>query len=60
LPSKVWVSTFSTKNIKTVKLLGSNEALKWEAVGKGIEVVVPEKLRKSRKGEVAWVVEVVR
>lgn len=60
LPSKVWASIFSTKNIKTVKLLGSNEALKWEAVGKGIEVLVPEKLRKSRAGEVAWAIEVVK
>jgi alpha-L-fucosidase len=60
LPSKVWLSSFPTKGIKSVKLMGSNEALKWETVGKGIEVVLPEKLRKSRAGEAAWVVEVVR
>ncbi len=58
LPTKVWVSTFSTKNIKTVRLLGGNEVLKWEAVGKGIEVLIPEKLRKSMAGKASWVLEI--
>ncbi len=60
LPSKLWVSTFSTKSIKQVRLLGSAEPLKWEPVGKGIEVQLPEKLRKARAGEWAWAVVVER
>jgi alpha-L-fucosidase len=59
LPSTLWVSRFSTKNIHQIRLLGSNELLEWEAVGKGIAVILPERLRKSTSNKAAWAVEIV-
>jgi alpha-L-fucosidase len=59
LPSKVWVSRFETGNILEVRLLGAATKLKWQLVGKGIEIQIPEKARSSGRDAVAWCFEVV-
>ena len=54
LPSKIWVSTLALPKQAKVQMLGTKETLKWEAVGKGFVVEIPEPLRKSPPCKHAW------
>ena len=39
-------------------MLGSKVNLKWEAIGNGFEVVIPESLRKNPPTSDAWVLKI--
>ena len=55
MPSKIWVSSLSLPAKAKISLSGTQDELKWEAVGKGFMVSIPEKYRKSPPAEHAWV-----
>ena len=57
-PSKIWVSTIQPKTNEKVTLLGQKEALKWEKVGNGFVVEIPESVRKNTPCKYAWTIKV--
>jgi alpha-L-fucosidase len=57
-PSKIWVSTIQPKTNEKVTLLGKKEALKWEKVGNGFVVEMPESVRKNAPCKYAWTIKV--
>ncbi|MEZ4963033.1 MAG: alpha-L-fucosidase [Saprospiraceae bacterium] len=58
MPSKIWMSSLALPKYSQVKLMGSQEALHWEAVGKGFVVDIPEQFRKKPYCKWAWVLEI--
>jgi alpha-L-fucosidase len=57
-PSKVWVSTIQPAKGAKVSMLGVKGNLKWQKVGDGIVVEIPEKIRKSPPCKYAWTFKV--
>ena len=58
IPSKISVSTIELPRTARVRLLGTSENLKWEKVGKGFLIDVPEKLQKKPPCEHAFAFEI--
>jgi alpha-L-fucosidase len=57
-PSKIWLSTIQPANDAKLSLLGVEEELQWEKVGKGFLVNIPESVRKNSPCRDAWVVRI--
>ena len=47
MPSKIWLSSLALPKTAKVRLLGTAEFLKWERVGKGFWVEIPERWQKD-------------
>lgn len=59
IPSRIWISTLTLPKQAKVELLGSRPVmLKWEPVGRGFWVEIPEALRKTPPCEHAWVLKI--
>ncbi len=57
-PTKIWLSTIQPEKGTKVTMLGSKVNLKWEAIGNGFEVIIPESLRKNPPTSDAWVLKI--
>lgn len=57
-PSKIWVSTIQPAKGAKVSMYGVNGNLKWQRVGDGIVVEIPERIRKSPPCKYAWTIKV--
>jgi alpha-L-fucosidase len=53
-PSRIWLSTIQPETHSKVMMLGTKEELKWEKVGKGFEVNIPESIQKNPPCQAAW------
>jgi alpha-L-fucosidase len=58
MPSIIWLSTILPKENATVSLLGSKSKLKWERVGNGFVVTIPESVRKNPPCNYAWTINI--
>lgn len=58
MPSKIWLSTICPAEGAEVSLLGAEVSLKWEKVGEGFYVDIPEQVRKNPPCRHAWVLKV--
>jgi len=54
IPSKIWLSALQPKDGAKMKMLGSDGDLKWEKVGTGFTIEIPESLQKKPPCEYAW------
>jgi alpha-L-fucosidase len=57
-PPKIWISSMRVPQNASVTLLGNLTPLKWEMIGNGILVEIPEALQTKPPCENAWVVKV--
>jgi alpha-L-fucosidase len=57
-PAKIWISTIKVPQNASVTMPGSSTLLKWELIGNGMLVDIPESLRAKPPCENAWVVKV--
>ncbi|GJM33309.1 MAG: alpha-L-fucosidase [Saprospiraceae bacterium] len=58
LPAEIKLSKIQPKKGTKAELLGSKAKLKWEPVGEGCKVMIPEKMRGMVPGNYAWVVRI--
>jgi alpha-L-fucosidase len=58
MPSKIWLSSFDLPKNAIISVLGNGEPLKWEQVGRGFMVHIPEKWQENPPGRFAWVLRV--
>jgi len=57
-PSKIWMNNYQPNKNAQITMLGSKTKLKWEAVGNGFEVIIPESLQKKAPCNYAWVLKI--
>jgi len=57
-PSKIWLSTINPADDAEITLLGDDEILTWEKVGKGFLVKIPERIRNRPPCNYAWTVKI--
>ena len=57
-PSKIWLSTLQPTARAKVTMLGVNEKLKWELVGKGVVVDIPASVHKKGPCKYAWTIKI--
>ena len=58
MPSKIWLSSICPTEKSAVTLLGVDYQLKWEKVGNGFVVEIPEQFQKIPPCKYAWVVKI--
>jgi len=58
MPSKIWLSSICPDDKATVTLLGVDTLLKWEKVGNGFVVEIPEKFQKVPPCKYAWCLKI--
>jgi alpha-L-fucosidase len=58
MPSKIWLSSICPDKKATVSLLGVDSLLKWEKVGNGFAVEIPEQFQKTPPCNYAWVIKI--
>lgn len=58
-PSKIWMLTFQPNSDAKLTMLGVNGQLKWEKVGKGFLVQIPESIQNNPPCQHAWVIKIV-
>ncbi len=58
MPSKIWLSSLTLPKTAKVRLLGTAEFLKWEPVGKGFLVEIPERWQAKPPCGYAWGLEI--
>jgi alpha-L-fucosidase len=59
IPSKIWLSSITPDEHAKVYLLGKSGELKWEKVGNGFVVNIPEAWQKKAPCNYAWVLKIV-
>jgi len=57
-PSKIWMSNFQPNSNAKLTMLGVNGELKWEKVGKGFLVHIPESIQNKPPCRYAWVIKI--
>lgn len=57
-PSKIWMSNFQPNANAQLTMLGTNELLRWEKVGKGFLVHIPESIQKDPPCRYAWTIKI--
>ena len=57
-PSKIWMSSYQPHENAKMTMLGSTVELKWETVGNGFLVHIPEAIQQNPMCEHAWVVKI--
>ena len=60
MPSKIWLSSICPDKKASVSLLGVDTLLKWEKVGNGFVVEIPEQFRKTPPCNYAWVIKITK
>ncbi len=60
MPSKIWLSSLNLPETARVRLLNSTSYLKWERVGKGFMVHIPESVQQKPPCKWVWVLEIIR
>ncbi|MDX1284008.1 MAG: alpha-L-fucosidase C-terminal domain-containing protein, partial [Draconibacterium sp.] len=58
LPKSFVVEDIFVDNNATISMLGVKGSLKWKNSEKGVEVFIPEKIRKNLPCELAWAVKI--
>ncbi|MCD4731605.1 MAG: alpha-L-fucosidase [Bacteroidales bacterium] len=58
MPSKIFLSSISPDKKANVSLLGVDSLLKWEKVGNGFVVDIPEQFQKIPPCKYAWVIKI--
>lgn len=58
LPSKIWLSSICPAEKATVSLLGVDYRMKWEKVGNGFLVEIPEQVQKVPPCKYAWTLKI--
>jgi alpha-L-fucosidase len=58
MPSKIWLSSICPDKKANVSLLGADTLLKWEKVGNGFVVEIPEQFQKTPPCNYAWVIKI--
>jgi alpha-L-fucosidase len=58
MPKEIEVNSYKPSNKAVVKLLGTNNPLKWQQSEKGFKVSIPEKLMKNPPCNYVWVIKV--
>ena len=56
-PPKIWLKSLQPVENSIVTMLGTKGALKWENVGKGLLVHVPESIQKNPPCQYAWTIK---
>jgi alpha-L-fucosidase len=59
-PAKIWIPSLKIPENSSVTLLGSNTILKWESLGNGMLVDIPEALQAKPPCDFAWVIKVTK
>jgi alpha-L-fucosidase len=57
-PAKIWLTGLAPANDAKLQLLGTNTLLKWEQIGNGVLIDIPEDVRRSVPGKYAWTVKI--
>jgi alpha-L-fucosidase len=57
-PARIWLSSIKVPENAVVTLLGNSAALKWESLGNGMLVEIPEAMQTNPPCEFAWVIKV--
>jgi len=57
-PPKIWLSRIAPAANATISMVGTNHNLKWEKVGKGFMVEIPEEIQKNPPSDHAWVLKI--
>jgi alpha-L-fucosidase len=58
MPARIWLSSISPAKDVNLTLLGADHKLKWEKVGNGFMVEIPEQFRKLPPCKFAWVIKI--
>jgi alpha-L-fucosidase len=58
MPSKIWLSSICPDKEASVSLLGVDTLLKWEKVGNGFVVDIPEQFQNKPPCQYAWVIKI--
>ena len=58
MPSKIWLSSICPDKKATVTLLGVSYRLKWEKVGTGVVIEIPEQFQKTPPCKYAWAIKI--
>ena len=57
-PSKLWFSSIQPAKDAKITMLGTKVKLRWEKVGKGMLIHIPESIQKEAPCQYAWVVKI--
>jgi alpha-L-fucosidase len=57
-PAKIWLSTLRPSDKAKITMLGVEGELKWEKVGKGFVVDIPERIQNSPPCRHAWTIKI--
>lgn len=58
MPAKIWLSSVTPAKNAKLTLLGVDHKLKWEKVGNGFIVEIPEQFQKTPPCKYAWVIKI--
>jgi alpha-L-fucosidase len=58
MPAKIWLSSIAPDKNANLTLLGFEGELKWERVGNGFVVTIPESLRNNPPCNYAWTIKI--
>lgn len=58
MPSKIFLTSIAPAKNAKITLLGNGQELKWERVGNGFVVDIPEKFQKKPRSKYAWVIKI--
>jgi len=57
-PSKIWLNSIQPDDNAEITMLGVEDKLIWEKVGKGFVVEIPESIQKNPPCNYAWVIKI--
>ncbi|MDN5204785.1 alpha-L-fucosidase [Fulvivirgaceae bacterium BMA10] len=57
-PAKIWLTHITPAKGASVTMLGAPGRLKWQKIGNGVLIEIPEKLRKSPPAQDAWTIKI--
>ncbi len=58
-PTKIWLSTIQPSEEAKVSMLGVEDEIKWERVGKGFVASIPESVQKNPPCRYAWTLKIL-
>ncbi len=59
-PERIWLPDFNIPENAILTLLGNSNALKWQSVGNGVLVEIPEAVQTKPPCEFAWVIKIFK
>ena len=57
-PAKIWLTGMAPAKDAKLLLLGTDVPLKWERIGNGVLIDIPDGVRKKAPGKYAWTVKI--